>query len=786
VRQHELSLIAEVLRDIHKGEPAGIGFRGDVGTGKSWLIDAAVHTAASEDVLVLRQDGASEDADLDFGALDSMFRPVAALLSETGEGSQLLDALSQRDKTDPLTVRVALFKLLCLLAEDRPVLLCIDDACQLDSASADAIGFAMRQFGADAVGVVAAWSGTTPWSSLPRCELEAVEIDDLSHLLEKLGTSPNPAAACANLAQGNPGVAVALSEALTEGQRNGTAAFPPMPRATTLLVQRSQELLASYPREVRRLLAVVAADHRGHAFTIGKALRRLGVPASAWRDAEAIGAINIDEERVHFTDPWIRPSAYHAVAASSRRAAHRALAEAYGGEHQATDRARHLMAAADGPNDTVAEALAVVATELGSNGSRAAAASTFDRASAIAASDSVRGCLLLRAAEQWITVHDLSKAEAAALRVRPSTTHELLAVVRLIEMISGPQEGLRRLMILAEPTDRYDERLVIGCRRALVAAIDVSFSWEPAVRLTSSSQASTGTVSRRLSQMAEDGLHADVLSEAADSVSVPSLLAAAAAARHPAQFRRSRELLVIAEALMTPSCVLWAAEAAILHADLDVLAGRFNDALARLDAAEPVLRNASHARPLTIAGWLRDRIKTAMGESSAAPSHVWPNSGEVWRLRRLAATGSALLVADQAAEKGLPIESAEARIAAAEECAKVGDFDQANELADIADIVLGRYGVRCWAQRLATIRGQQASQGYQRSIDQLSQSELRVAEAVTAGLTNRQAAAELFISIKTVDFHLQQIYRKLGLRSRTGLAVLITSGSNTARLEDHT
>ena len=40
-------------------------------------------------------------------------------------------------------------------------------------------------------------------------------------------------------------------------------------------------------------------------------------------------------------------------------------------------------------------------------------------------------------------------------------------------------------------------------------------------------------------------------------------------------------------------------------------------------------------------------------------------------------------------------------------------------------------------------------------------------------MTNREAAAALFLSVKTVDFHLQQIYRKLGVRSRTELAVLI-------------
>ena len=54
--------------------------------------------------------------------------------------------------------------------------------------------------------------------------------------------------------------------------------------------------------------------------------------------------------------------------------------------------------------------------------------------------------------------------------------------------------------------------------------------------------------------------------------------------------------------------------------------------------------------------------------------------------------------------------------------------------------------------------------------DALTPHELRVAQAVARGAKNREAAAELFLSPKTVDFHLRNIYRKLGVRSRTELA----------------
>ena len=56
----------------------------------------------------------------------------------------------------------------------------------------------------------------------------------------------------------------------------------------------------------------------------------------------------------------------------------------------------------------------------------------------------------------------------------------------------------------------------------------------------------------------------------------------------------------------------------------------------------------------------------------------------------------------------------------------------------------------------------------------LTPAELRVAEAVGAGLTNAQAARRLFVSPYTVDYHLRQIFLKLGISSRVQLAAFLT------------
>ncbi|MHC5909030.1 helix-turn-helix domain-containing protein, partial [Streptomyces sp. S6] len=52
----------------------------------------------------------------------------------------------------------------------------------------------------------------------------------------------------------------------------------------------------------------------------------------------------------------------------------------------------------------------------------------------------------------------------------------------------------------------------------------------------------------------------------------------------------------------------------------------------------------------------------------------------------------------------------------------------------------------------------------------LTPTEARIAELVGGGATNREVAAKLFISVKTVEGALSRVYRKVGVRSRTALA----------------
>ena len=130
----------------------------------------------------------------------------------------------------------------------------------------------------------------------------------------------------------------------------------------------------------------------------------------------------------------------------------------------------------------------------------------------------------------------------------------------------------------------------------------------------------------------------------------------------------------------------------------------------------------------------------------------------------------------------MPFERARTLLVMGERRRRAGRRVDAREPLREAVETFAHLGAQPWAERARQeLRAAGGANGAEpeagRLADQLTEHELRVAVAVAQGATNREVAANLFVSPKTVDYHLRQIYRKLGINSRTKLVAVITAES---------
>jgi DNA-binding CsgD family transcriptional regulator len=202
---------------------------------------------------------------------------------------------------------------------------------------------------------------------------------------------------------------------------------------------------------------------------------------------------------------------------------------------------------------------------------------------------------------------------------------------------------------------------------------------------------------------------------------------------------------------------------------LDWQAGRVDAlaALGRLEEAEDLLIRFEHLAvsagrlaSQTSAARARARLCAARGDLAAAETEYHRGL----ELAREGSGGPALALAEL--EYGAHLRRAGRRRQASDQLASA--------LGRLRDIGASHYATRA-ARELASC-GLQPSKRDGAGRLRLTPTELATARLAAAGNTNRQIAAELVVSEKTVEFHLVSVFRKLGVSSRRQLGGVLSDG----------
>lgn len=216
----------------------------------------------------------------------------------------------------------------------------------------------------------------------------------------------------------------------------------------------------------------------------------------------------------------------------------------------------------------------------------------------------------------------------------------------------------------------------------------------------------------------------------------------------------------------------------------ELAAGRYADALHHLEQMKtmPLIHLAGYARlDAAVRAGRQDLAQAWREELQAFASAV-----ESQHARALAAYGAALLAGEDAdphfqaalahhAHSGRPIDAARTELAYGEflrrRRQRVAARDHLREaLRTFEDVGAGPWAERARQELRAS--GETARRRDPATILDLTPQERQVAKFVASGLSNRDVAAQLFLSPRTIDFHLRNVFAKAGISSRAELAKL--------------
>jgi DNA-binding CsgD family transcriptional regulator len=916
-RAAECARIDRLLDSARQGRSGALVVVGEPGIGKTALLEHAVARAA--DMRVLATHGTKAEAELPFAGLLSVLRPVVDRIDAlpAPQAAKLRGALALGPPAtgDRFAVYAATLALLAEAADDKPVLIAVDDAHLLDLPSAEALVFAARRLDAEGVAILAVAplerrDGFEPptFEELPLRGLASHEAATLVAAAAARAPPPDVAARLVEATAGNPLGLLALASLLTEGQLAGWEAIEEPAPAGASVERAFSRQIETLGADARRALLVAAAGEASELGAILRAAATLGVGVGAFEELEAAGLVAMDEPWLRFRHPLVRSVAYGAATPPERRAAHRALAEALREDRNADLRARHLAAAALGPDEEAAAALERAASGARSRAGYATAASALESAALLSSDEPARVRRLLACAdvalragrvEQAVRALDAASAstrepaitaaidhargrialfggrmraasallEAAARPVErrdPGRASTMLADAALTAYLAGQVGRARDLALEAQalmPTPGGNAglvaELVLGATlflagrvhegfRLLVSAADIADDdrgsrpdleyvvFAAMLLVVAGEYRRAEPLARRAVEEARQAGALGILPFALYAAShldlrMGRLTAAYASASEAVRLAADANAplwrffalgcLALVEAFRgdEAACRAHVGETQEAGArleleyprDADDALGILELACGRPDKAIPHLERANRfaedvggppvlarfSAPDLVEAYVRagHPVPEAMvRELERQSEHVEfaATAALAWRCRGLlageaefdAAFAEALRLHETA---GAALARARTALLYGERLRRLGRRVDARAQLRAALATFERLGAAAWARRAeAELRasGETLQRRNPTAAERLTPQELQIALVVARGATNREAGAALFLSPKTVEVHLGRVYRKLGIRSRTELAVLV-AGDEAAVLQ---
>jgi DNA-binding CsgD family transcriptional regulator len=790
-REEQSVRIENQLAEARKGQCSTLVLVGEAGIGKTALLGHARERARG--FRVLAATGVAAEQAVSFAGLDQLLGPVSDSFDDVPapQAAALRGALdlTASARLDRDAVLRGAHSVLTALAAERPLLCTVDDADLLDAGSLAALAFAARRLGPGRIVLLFARRDTAEvpaLEELPTLELPGLGVEAARALLDAQRPGLVAPAVVERLVAATGGNPLALLQApalLSDAQLAGRAPLEyPLPvgeEVAGAFASRAEALSA----DARTALVTAAAADTQALRILTEDGAVTGITREALEECELGELLAIRNGLLVFPHPLARAAVYRSAPPSAQRDAHRRLAAASTGER----RALHLAAAASGPDEEAAAELERAGLRVLRRSGYATGAGWLAQAAELTPDPAARAQRLARAAVASCVAGEPERARRLAVAGQElASGPEGAGVLALLDSAergdgdAGPflSDGLA---LLGLDPEEEPENLGLAAlaepdavEAAVAAARDREAVWflPPSLVQRARLRARAGAWPEAEADALEAKALAERLGQARPRADACVLLAALEARRG-----RAQECVALLDELVA---VLDTAETRALKEAvlslLDLGVGRLPEAIEELQAACAFPEDVFGPATLTVGVDLVEALVRAGRETEATAA----DDGErpelrAWRRALLAPDDDAFVEA-LAAPALTPFDRARIELSYGERLRRSGARAEAREHLRTAHEALDGLGAEPWAERARAelaATGETARRRDPSTLDDLTPQELRVLRAVAAGASVKEAAQSLFLSPKTIEFHLGKVYRKLGVHSRKELAVTL-------------